>query len=118
MIRLDAGRLERKRLILPGSMSHEEMGVRPDGTRYVPMYLPAVEAWYTGNVPCDAFLEYLAFRRRSNFHFEPVGPDEPIAYLEKLDDMWRQDEERETAERRARGEVTLEEMLERSSMRE
>lgn len=95
-IRIDATALDKEKAVLPGSLTHEDMlRTKPNGARYIPMYLPAVEAWYLGTVPVSAFEEYLVFRRHTNFYYERCKIRGGLERLCDLNKDWESAEEAE-----------------------
>ena len=93
VIELESSALESNLVVAPGVLTHEEMlRYKSDGLPYVPMYLPAVEAWYREAIPVSAFRRYLAFRRHTDFESQQFDVDIDLAELAALNAAWERPE--------------------------
>jgi hypothetical protein len=119
LIRLRREAPDRAKLLLPTEIRGDRrLDILPDEIRQKHMVIPAVEALHIGPISASAFSGFIltTFKEYEGYLWREVGPDaDAFRVLSKISAEWNADRERRTAERHARGEYTLAEMVEAAS---
>lgn len=113
LIRIGRALLITEKLILPNQISESDprLAVLPDEIRKMHMLLPGVEAMHIGPVPVAAITGFILIAGE-NWWQEMPRDDQSYERLSRLAAAWVSEYERDKAERHARGEYTLAELLE------
>jgi hypothetical protein len=117
LIRIRREALDRAKLLLPTEIlrGDHRLDTLPDEIRKMHMVIPAVEALYIGPISASTFSGFIltAFKEYGGYLWQEVGLDaDAFRVLSEISAEWNADHERRTAERHARGEYTLAEMVE------
>lgn len=119
LIRIQRDALERANLMLPNEISHRDHPIDTLSADIVQgcTFIPAVEALHIGSIPTSAFSGFIliAFNEHGRYLWREVGVDaDAFHILSEISVLWNADHKRLTAERHARGEFTLTEVVEAS----
>jgi hypothetical protein len=119
LIRIRSDALERANLLLPANVSGGDprLDSLPDEIRRMHMVIPAVEALHIGPIPASAFSGFIltAFKDGGGYLLHEVASDaDAFQILSEISAKWSAGHERLTAERHARGEYSLAELIEQS----
>jgi hypothetical protein len=117
LIRIRREVLDPTKLLLPSDISGDDprLSTLPDKIRRAQMVIPAVEALHIGSIPALAFDGFIltAFKSGGGYLLHEVAERvDAFRVLSNISAQWTADHERLIAERHARGEYTLAEMIE------
>jgi hypothetical protein len=110
-------RIRREALDPTKLLSHSWFNALPDETRHGRIYVPYLETLHVGPIPETAFdgLILAPVNAGEYLWYETTSDEAGLRELLDITTKRKADEERERAERHARGEYTLEELVEAST---
>lgn len=116
LIRIRREALDSSKLLLPTQVSSGDhrLDALPDEIRRARMFIPTVEALHIGPISALTFSGFAlaAFKELRGYLWQEVElASDAFRVLSEIAESWKVDHEREAAERHARGEYTLAEIL-------
>jgi hypothetical protein len=116
LIRIRRDALDRTKLLLPTEIAHGDSRLDPlrDDIRQGRMFLPEVEALHIGPISSSAFSGFILVASAPTggyLHHEAEVTAGVFRLLSEINAGWNTEHERRTAQRHARGEYTLEELV-------
>lgn len=96
VVQLDRNKLDHSKLVLPPTIRGKNMPVQKNeaGEEYVPTFIPRVEAWYCGVVPCSSFVGYMLVKGRKPFQFcELAHSSGVLDQIQKIESEWMSEPE-------------------------